>query len=73
VPRSRRLMRRIVQGFVQRRQLEVTHRDVREHLGVETQRQWSPAAIARATPVLFGLYSLVTLRARPTWVSLRNV
>jgi hypothetical protein len=53
----------IVTWFVQRWQLEVTHRDVREHLGVETQRQWSPAAIARTTPVLFGLYSLVTLLA----------
>lgn len=53
----------IVKWFVQRWQLEVTHRDVREYLGVETQRQWSPAAIARATPMLFGLYSLVTLLA----------
>lgn len=53
----------IVQWFIQRWQLEVTHRDVREHLGVETQRQWSPAAITRTTPALFGLYSLVVLLA----------
>ena len=32
-------------------------------MGVETQRQWSPLAIARTTPVLLGLYSLVTLLA----------
>jgi hypothetical protein len=31
--------------------------------GVETQRQWSDLAIARTTPVLFGLFSLVTLMA----------
>jgi hypothetical protein len=36
---------------------------VRAHLGVETQRQWSDLAIARTTPALFGLFSLVTLTA----------
>jgi hypothetical protein len=35
----------------------------RAHLGVETQRQWSEQAIARTTPVLLGLFSLVTLLA----------
>lgn len=54
----------IVAWFIQRWQLEVTHREVREHLGVETQRQWSDLAIARTTPALFGLFSLVTLLAR---------
>src|SRR5262249_6042897 len=44
-------------------QLEVTFREVRAHLGVETQRQWSDRAIARTTPVLLGLFSLVTLLA----------
>jgi hypothetical protein len=49
----------IVEWFIQRWQLEVTLRDVREHLGVETQRQWSDLAIcahhARAVgPVLPG-------------------
>ncbi len=47
--------------FVQRWQLEVTFREVRDHLGVETQRQWSDLAIARATPCLLGLLFLVTL------------
>jgi DDE superfamily endonuclease len=53
----------IVKWFIQRWQLEVTHREVREHLGVETQRQWSDQAIARTTPALFGLYSLITVLA----------
>src|SRR3954452_21729368 len=32
--------------------VEVTFREVRDHLGVETQRQWSDRAIARTTPCL---------------------
>ena len=53
----------MVQWFVQRWQLEVTFREVRDHLGVETQRQWSDKAIARTTPCLLGLFSIVTLLA----------
>jgi hypothetical protein len=53
----------VVQYFVRRWQLEVTFEEVRRHLGVETQRQWSARAIARTTPVLLGLFSLVTLWA----------
>ena len=49
--------------FVQRWRLEVTFEEVRRHLGVETQRQWSEAAIRRTTPALLGLFSLVTLLA----------
>ncbi len=52
----------ILRWFVQRWQLEVTFREVRDHLGVETQRQWSDQAIARTTPCLLGLFSLVTGR-----------
>ncbi len=44
-------------------QLEVTFHEVRAHLGVETQRQWSERAIRRTTPALMGLFSLVTLIA----------
>ena len=43
--------------------MEVTFQEVRNHLGVETQRQWSDLAIARTTPVLLGLFSIVTLLA----------
>jgi hypothetical protein len=53
----------VVQYFVQRWQLEVTFEEARRHLGMETQRQWSALAIARTTPVLLGLYALVTLLA----------
>ncbi len=49
--------------YVERWQVEVTFREVREHLGVETQRQWNPLAIARTTPVLMSLYSIITLSA----------
>ena len=43
--------------------VEVTFEEVRRHLGVETQRQWSDKAIARTTPALLALFSLVTLWA----------
>ncbi len=55
--------KQIVEWFIQRWQLEVTFHEVRTHLGVETQRQWADAAIARTTPALLGLFSLVTLLA----------
>jgi hypothetical protein len=63
---------RIVTLFVRRWAVEVTLQEVRAHLGVKTQRQWSLAedeqrirskAIARTTPVLLALFSLVTLLA----------
>ena len=53
----------IVQYFVQRWQVEVTFEEARRHLGLETQRQWSDRAIARTTPILLALFSLVTLLA----------
>ena len=53
----------IVPWFVLRWQLETTYAEVRAHLGVETQREWSDLAIARTTPCLLALFSLVTLLA----------
>ena len=53
----------ILEWFVQRWTVEVTFEEVRAHLGVETQRQWSDKAIARTTPSLLGLYSLTALLA----------
>jgi hypothetical protein len=41
----------------------VTVHDVRAHLGVETQRQWSDLALLRTTPTLLALFSLVTIVA----------
>ncbi len=58
-----RTPRQIVEWFLLRWQVEVTFQEVRAHLGVETQRQWSDLAIARTTPVLLGLFSIVTLLA----------
>src|SRR5207237_3202573 len=53
----------ILAWFVQRWQLEVTFEEARRHLGGETRRQWSDAAIRRTTPALLGLFSLVALLA----------
>jgi hypothetical protein len=53
----------MVKWFLMRWRVEVTFHEVRTHLGVETQRQWSDLAIARTTPTLLGLFSLVTLLA----------
>lgn len=55
----------IIAWFVRRWQMETTFEEVRRHLGVETQRQWTELAIRRTTPVLLGLFSLVTLLAHP--------
>jgi DDE superfamily endonuclease len=54
----------IVSDFMKRWSLEVTFEEGRAHLGLETQRQWADLAIERSTPLLFGLYSLVTLFGR---------
>jgi len=53
----------IVAWFVLRWQMEVTFEEVRRHLGVETQRQWTTLAVLRTTPALLGLFALVTLLA----------
>ena len=47
--------------FVHRWFVETTFQESRAHLGVETGGQWSDLAIARMTPALLGLFSLVTL------------
>jgi hypothetical protein len=54
----------ILDWYVMRWNVEVTFEDARAHLGLETQRQWSDLAIARTTPALLGLYSLVVLLAQ---------
>ena len=53
----------IMRYMVWRWSVEVTFEEMRAHLGMETQRQWSDLAIERTTPVLLGLYSLVVLAA----------
>ena len=51
----------VIEGYVKRWNIEVTFRECREYLGVETQRQWSDLAIARTTPLLFALYTIITM------------
>lgn len=53
----------ILAWFILRWNVEVTFEEARSLLGVETQRQWSDLAIARTTPLLLGLFSLITLWA----------
>jgi hypothetical protein len=53
----------ILGWFVSRRRVETTFREIRAHVGVETQRQWSDLAILRTTPALLGLFSLITVWA----------
>jgi hypothetical protein len=53
----------LVTFFVRRWRVEVTFAEVRRHLGVETQRQWSDLAIERTTPCLMGLMSVICLMA----------
>jgi hypothetical protein len=53
----------ILSWFVRRWTMEVTFEEARAHLGMETQRQWNDRAIARTTPALLSLYSIVTLTA----------
>jgi DDE superfamily endonuclease len=53
----------ILQWVVMRWSVEVTFAEGRAHLGLETQRQWTDQAIARTTPVLLALFSLVTVLA----------
>jgi hypothetical protein len=60
--------------FVRRWTMAVPCEEARTHLGMETQRQWNDRAIARATPALLSLYSIITLTAHlliekgATWV-----
>lgn len=53
----------ILGWFCRRWFVEVTFEEMRAHLGMESQRQWSDLAIERTTPVILGLFSLVTLMA----------
>jgi hypothetical protein len=49
--------------FVRRWRMEVTFAEARAHLGMETQRQWNDLAIKRTTPLLLGMFSVMTLMA----------
>ena len=53
----------IITWYVFRWTIEVTFEEARAHLGLCTQRHWSAPAIARTTPCLLGMFSLVVLMA----------
>jgi hypothetical protein len=53
----------ILAWVVMRWSVEVTFEEARTYLGLETPRQWSALAIARTTPILLGLFSLITVLA----------
>ncbi len=53
--------RDVLDCFTRRWAMETTYEEARAHLGMETQRQWSDPAVFRTTPLLLGLYSVVTL------------
>jgi hypothetical protein len=62
----------ILGWFASRWRLETTFQEVRAHLGVETQRQWSDLAIMRTTPALLGLFSLIAVWADAWNATLRT-
>ena len=51
----------IISNFAKRWEIKVIFQEVCTHLGVETQRLWSKNTVARTTPALLSLYSLVCL------------
>src|SRR3954447_24409014 len=53
----------IISWFVRRWQMERTFQEVRQRLGLETQRHWSERAIRKTAPALLGLFSVITLLA----------
>ena len=53
----------IIGIFVDRWAIEVTFKEARRHLGMETQRQWSDKAIDRMTPCILASYSIINLIA----------
>ena len=55
---------RIVAWYVDRWHIETTFEEVRAHLGLETQREWSTRAVGRAVPCVLGLFSVVVLLAQ---------
>ncbi len=55
---------RVISWYVMRWSVEVTFEEARANLGMETQRQWSELAILRTTPVLLGLFTIVTMLAQ---------
>jgi DDE superfamily endonuclease len=53
----------ILTWCIRRWTMEVTREEARAHLGLETQRPWHARAMARTTPAVLSLYSIITLTA----------
>ena len=51
----------IIETYVVRWSLEVTYQEVREHLGLETTKNWSKKSVQRTVPCLLGAFSVITL------------
>lgn len=51
----------IVETYVGRWSIETTFEEAREHLGLETLRNWSSTAVRRSVPLLLGLYSMIVI------------
>jgi hypothetical protein len=53
--------RRIVELYAMRWNIEVTFEETRALLGLETTRHWCKKSVLRATPILMGLFTAVSL------------
>lgn len=51
----------IIQQYARRWSIEVTFEESRALLGLETTRHWCKQSVLRVTPILLGLFSVVTL------------
>lgn len=56
-------MEKILLIYINRWPIEVTFEELRRHLGMETQRQWSDKAIDRQTPCIIASFSILVLIA----------
>lgn len=54
-------VRRIVETYTGRWNIETTFQEARSELHVQTTRGWSRSTVLRAVPCLFGLYSVVAM------------
>jgi hypothetical protein len=52
---------RIIELYVLRWNIEVTFEETRQLLGLETTRHWCKQSVLRVAPLLFGLFTAVTL------------
>lgn len=59
----------IVEWYTWRWNIEVTFQETKEHLGLETTRNWCKKSTLRTFPCLLGLYSVVTLIFLEHWKS----